>query len=40
MLAITGTLLAGLAVIGVAFELTWPSAILGAIAYWMISHAA
>ena len=40
MLAITGTLLGGLAVIAVALEATWAAAVLGAVAFWLISHAA
>jgi hypothetical protein len=39
MLATTGMLLGALAVICVAFEATWP-AVFGAVAFWMISHAA
>jgi hypothetical protein len=40
MLATTGMLLAALAVLAVAFELTWPATALGAISFWMISHGA
>jgi len=40
MLAITGTLLGGLAVIAVALEATVPAIVLGGIAVWMITHSA
>jgi hypothetical protein len=40
MLAITGTLLCGLAVLSVALEATWHAAVFGAAGMWMISHAA
>jgi hypothetical protein len=40
MLAATGALLCGLAVLAVAFELTWPAAVFGAIGFWMIGHGA
>jgi hypothetical protein len=35
-----GALVCGLAVIAVALEATWPAAVLGAIAFWLISHGA
>jgi hypothetical protein len=38
MLAITGTLFCGLAVIAVALEATVPAIVLGGIAAWMITH--
>jgi hypothetical protein len=38
MMQITGTLFAGVAVLAVAFELTWPATVFGAIGFWMISH--
>lgn len=40
MLATTGVLLGGLAVVAVALEATWPAVVLGSIAAWMITHAA
>ncbi|MEA2887935.1 MAG: hypothetical protein QOD11_2295 [Bradyrhizobium sp.] len=40
MLATTGVLLGGLAVIAVALEATGPAFVLGSIAAWMITHAA
>jgi hypothetical protein len=40
MLATTGVLLCGLAVICVAFEATGSAALFGAVGMWMISHAA
>jgi hypothetical protein len=40
MLEITGALLGTLAILAVAFEATWPAAVLGAVAFWMISHGA
>jgi hypothetical protein len=40
MLAITGTLLCGLAVIAVAFEATGPAALFGATGFWLVSHGA
>jgi hypothetical protein len=40
MLATTGMLLGALAVICVTFEATWPAVVFGAVAFWMISHAA
>jgi hypothetical protein len=40
MLAITGTLLAALAVICVMLEATGPAAAFGAVAYWIIGHGA
>jgi hypothetical protein len=40
MLAITGTLFCGLAVIAVALEATVPAIVLGGIAAWMIAHSA
>jgi hypothetical protein len=39
VLAITGTLFCGLAVIAVALEATVPAIVLGGIAAWMITHA-
>ena len=38
MMATTGTLLCGLAVIAVALEATGPAIVLGGIAAWMITH--
>jgi hypothetical protein len=38
MLAITGTLFCGLAVIAVALEATGVAFLLGGIAAWMITH--
>jgi hypothetical protein len=38
MLAVTGTLFCGLAVIAVALEATVPAIVLGGIAAWMITH--
>ena len=40
MLAITGTLFCGLAVIAVALEATGPAALLGAVGFWLVSHGA
>jgi hypothetical protein len=40
MLATTGVLLGGLAVIAVSLEATGPAIVLGGIAAWMITHAA
>jgi hypothetical protein len=40
MLATTGALLCGLAVIAVALEATVPAIVLGGIAAWMITHSA
>jgi|GraSoi2013_115cm_1033766.scaffolds.fasta_scaffold35175_2 hypothetical protein len=40
MLATTGVLLCGLAVLAVAIEATWAAAAFGAIGFWMISHGA
>jgi hypothetical protein len=40
MLAITGTLFCGLAVIAVALEATVPAIVLGGIAAWIITHSA
>jgi hypothetical protein len=40
MLGTTGVLLAGLAVSCVMLEATWPTAVFGAAAFWMISHVA
>ena len=39
MMATTGALLGGLAVIAVALEATVPAIVLGGIAAWMITHA-
>jgi hypothetical protein len=39
MMQITGTLFAGIAVVAVSFELTTPAFVLGAVAYWLLSHA-
>ena len=38
MLATTGVLFCGLAVIAVALEATVPAIVLGGIAAWMITH--
>ena len=38
MLAITGTLFCGLAVIAVALEATGSAALLGAVGLWLVSH--
>jgi hypothetical protein len=38
MMATTGALLGGLAVIAVALEATVPAILLGGIAAWMITH--
>jgi hypothetical protein len=40
MLAITGTLLAGLAVLCVAIEATAAAALFGAVGFWMITQGA
>jgi hypothetical protein len=40
MLATTGVLLGGLAVIAVALEATGPAFVLGGLAAWLITHAA
>jgi hypothetical protein len=40
MLATTGVLLGGVAVIAVALEATGPAIVLGGVAAWMITHAA
>jgi hypothetical protein len=40
MLATTGTLFCGLAVVAVALEATVPAIMLGGIAAWLIGHAA
>jgi hypothetical protein len=40
MLATTGILLYGLAVLAVAIEATWPAAVFGAIGFWLIGHGA
>ena len=40
MLTIIGTLLVGLAVISVSFELTWPAAAFGALGMWLVAHGA
>jgi hypothetical protein len=40
MLATTGVLFCGLAVIAVALEATVPAIVLGGIAAWMITHSA
>jgi hypothetical protein len=40
MMATTGALLGGLAVIAVALEATGPAIVLGGIAAWMITHSA
>jgi hypothetical protein len=40
MLAILGTLFGTVAVLCVAVEATWLALVFGAVAFWMISHAA
>jgi hypothetical protein len=40
MLATTGVLLCGLAVLAVAIEATWATAAFGAMGFWMIGHGA
>ena len=40
MMATTGAVLGGLAVITVALEATVPAIVLGGIAAWMITHSA
>lgn len=40
MMQITGTLFAGVAVLAVAFELTTPAIVVGAVAFWMLGHGA
>jgi hypothetical protein len=40
MMQITDTLFAGVAVIAASFELTTPAIVLGAVAYWLLGHAA
>lgn len=40
MMQILGTLLGGVAVLAVTFELPKPAIVLGAAAYWMLSHGA
>jgi hypothetical protein len=39
MIAITGTLLCGVAVLCVALEATWPAVMFGVLGFGMISHA-
>jgi hypothetical protein len=39
MLAITGSLFGGLAVLAAAFEATGPAIVLGGLAMWMLTHA-
>lgn len=40
MMEITGALLGLFSAVCVAFEATWSAAVFGAIALWLISHAA
>ena len=40
MLLTTGSLIGALCVIAVALEATVPAAILGTVAFWLISHSA